>query len=505
MNSEAIETLIIAGGGTAGWMAAASLAKHFQNTPLKIILIESSAIGTIGVGEATIPTIRRFYRQLGLSDGEVIQATLATCKLGIAFDDWKTEGHSFIHPFGRFGQDFNQIPFHHYWLKLHQRGKAENIGNFSLPVKLARSGKFTLPAVKPSNSLGVFDWALHLDATAFAQLLKKKALEMGVTAIDARIVKTLRNPNTGFIQSLQLDNEQEISGDLFIDCTGFKGLLIQESLGVEFDSWQDQLLCDRAVVVQTELSTPKAPPSYTQAKAHSAGWQWKIPLQTRQGNGHVFASRYISDDQATQTLLDHAGAKPIQDPRIIHFTPGRRKLAWHKNCICLGLSAGFLEPLESTSIALIETGIEKIKLLFPTKACDPILADEFNEMTRLEYERVRDFIQLHYSLNQRHGEFFWDDCRHLKTPETLTKKMALFKARGHLLKYRWEIFQNPSWVALYTGFGFLPSHYDPAADKIDDDQLIAMFNSMEQGLKQAVDQTPSHIEFLGYLNEANPT
>lgn len=502
MKTQPITQLVIAGGGTAGWMAASALAQHFQHTPLRITLVESSAIGTVGVGEATIPTIRRFYRQLGLTDGEVMQATQATAKLGIAFENWKTPGHRFIHPFGRFGQDRNGTAFHHFWARLHKRGLAKPLGHYSLPVALAEAGKFTPPAAQPGNALGLFDWALHLDASAFAALLKRKAQALGVTAIDARITGVEQQPETGFIRALHLDSGARLEGELFIDCTGFDSLLLGKTLQVGYESWQAQLLCDRAAVVQTERSGP--PPSCTLASAQGAGWQWRIPLQERQGNGYVFASSHLSDDQACDQLLKNAGATALHSPRILSFTPGRRVNCWEKNCIALGLSAGFLEPLESTSIALIETGIEKIKQLFPETDCAPVLIDEFNHMTRLEYERVRDFIILHYTLNQREGEPFWDACRSIAPPDTLTRKMALFKARGHLLKYRWEIFQNPSWVALYAGFDFLPNAVDPAANGPDEQQLVQWLTAMEKGLQHAVADAPEHQAFLQYLHEAAP-
>lgn len=501
MTAQPIQHLIIAGGGSAGWMAAAALAKYFQGTALKISLVESPEIGTIGVGEATIPTIRQFYRRLGLTDGEVMLATEATAKLGIGFDHWLKPGHRFIHPFGRFGEDLNRIPFHQHWLKAHRAGVALPMERYSLPIQLARANKFTTPAAK-SQSLSLFDWALHLDASKFGALMRKVATGLGVRHIEGTIAQVRLKADNGHIDSLLLEDGRSLAGELYIDCTGFNGRLISQALQVPFDSWADQLLCDSAVVAQSPLSRPDAPPSYTEAHAHSAGWQWKIPLQSRQGNGHVYARDFMSDDQAAAQLRDQAGADLSQEPRLIRFTPGRRARAWEKNCICLGLAAGFVEPLESTAIALIETGIEKIKLLFPDQAMNPALRDEFNDMTRLEYERVRDFIMLHYSLNQRTGEPFWDAARALARPDTLEKKLALFKARGHLLKCPWEIFQPFSWLALFTGFDFLPDSYDPAVDASSEQQLASALAAMRHAIDQAVAQTPTHQQFLNYLQEA---
>lgn len=506
MNNESspqpVSKLVIAGGGTAGWMAAASLAKHFERTPLHITLVESPEIGTVGVGEATIPTIRRFYRKLGLTDGEVMMATQATAKLGIAFDGWRAAGVEFIHPFGRFGQDLNGIEFHQYWRRLSRSGHQRPLADYSLPVQLAQANKFTTPAPHPSNSLGVFDWALHLDATAFAALLKSTAKKLGVTHIEGQINHITLAPDTGFISSLQLADGRSLAGDLFIDCTGFRACLLGDALGVQYESWQDQLLCDRAVVAQSHLATPETPPSYTRARAMHAGWQWRIPLQSRQGNGLVYSSRHLSDDEATAAMLDGCGAAALHEPRLLRFTPGMRSVSWQKNCIALGLAAGFLEPLESTSIALIETAIEKIKLLFPGTDCNPALVNEFNEMTRLEYARVKDFILLHYVLNGRTGEVFWDDCRQVTQPETLKNKMALFKARGHLVKYRWEMFQPASWLALFSGLGFQADAYDPAADAIPQQQLEALLNGMYQGIQSAVSECPTHQAFLQHLQQA---
>ncbi|AFU98285.1 tryptophan halogenase [Simiduia agarivorans SA1 = DSM 21679] len=483
-------------------MAAASLARHFQHTPLTITLVESPEIGTIGVGEATIPTIRRFYRNLGLSDGQVMMATQATAKLGIAFDGWRAPGEQFIHPFGRFGQDLNGIGFHHYWQRLASMGDTRPLSDYCLPIQLAEANKFTTPAPNPSNSLGVFDWALHLNATAFAKLLKETALQMGVQHVEGNITQVQLESDNGFISALQLADGRQLPGQLFIDCTGFRARLLGEALAVPFESWQDQLLCDRAVVVQSELASPTNPPSFTRARAMRAGWQWRIPLQSRQGNGLVYSSHFLSEDEATAHMLDDCGASPLQEPRHLRFTPGMRKVSWEKNCIALGLAAGFLEPLESTSIALIETAIEKIKLLFPNADCDRAIIDEFNNMTRLEYERVKDFILLHYVLNGRQGEAFWQACREVHQPDTLKNKLSLFKARGHLVKYRWEMFQPASWLALFSGFGFQSDMYDPAADAIPEQQLKSIMDSMAKGIQTAVADSPSHQAFLQHLKQA---
>jgi len=449
MQNQRIEKLVIVGGGTAGWMTAANLQHHFKER-LHITLVESSEIGTIGVGEATIPTIRHFYRQLGMTDTQIIQATQATCKLGIQFNDWHKPGSSFIHPFGLFGQDLRGIGFHHFWLKLKQQNRVTGLQDYSLGVNLAKHNKFTLPSANPSSTLSVFDWALHFDAALFAKHLREFAIAQGVQRIDAKIEQVNLREIDGFIESLQLDSGVNIDGDLFIDCSGFRGLLIEEALHTGYEDWSQWLLCDRAFAVQT--AAVGEPTSYTKVTAHQAGWQWRIPLQHRTGNGHVFSSRFMDEQDAKKILEQNLDGQPLHEPRKISFTPGRRKKAWNKNCIAVGLSSGFLEPLESTSIALVETAIEKIKQLFPDKSFNSHLSDEFNTITAEEYERVRDFIILHYKASARDDSDFWRYCKAMAIPDSLQYKMDLYRARGHFVRYRWEMFGNASWLAIYDGF-----------------------------------------------------
>ena len=504
MEAEDIKRLVIAGGGTAGWMAAASLSEHFQGTGLKIILIESSAIGTVGVGEATIPSIRRFYGELGISDAEIIDATRASCKLAIRFDGWRGQEQHFYHPFGLYGQDVRNVAFHHYWLKMYRLGLSADIAEFSLGVALADAKKFTPPSPNPPSSLSIFDWALHFDASLFAAFMKDFALANGVSFVDAKIINVRLRNDDGFIEALELDDGSSVDGDLFIDCSGFRGILIEGALKTGYEEWTDWLFCDRAIAMQSDHDEPGTNlPPYTRAMARGAGWQWKIPLQNRQGNGYVFSSAFISEDEAVETLTRHVRGKLRTDPGLIKFVPGRRRKAWNKNCISLGLAAGFLEPLESTSIALIETGIARIKLLFPDRSFCRGVIDEFNEMTALEYERVRDFIILHYRLNGREGEAFWDACRNVEVPETLRYKMDLFEARGHLVKYRWEMFQSSSWISIYHGLGFLPERYDPAVDAFDPGYLESAFRDMRGAIEAACRDAPPHREFIAYTAGAS--
>lgn len=493
MSSEPVEDIVIVGGGTAGWMTAASLSNLYGDQ-VQITLVESSDIGTIGVGEATNATIRRFYGQLGMTDFDVLKATQGTCKLGIRFDDWHQKGHSYFHPFGVYGQEVRRVPFHHFWLKMRELGDERPIDDYCLGTALAQAGKFTLPSPNPPSSLSVFDWALHFDATLFGRLMRDYAEKKGVKRVDAKISGVNLKPDNGFIESVSLEQGGQVHGDLFIDCSGFKGLLIEGALKTGYEDWSEWLLTDRAVAVQSELEGEPNP--FTISTAHKAGWQWNIPLQHRQGNGHVFSSEYISDDEATRVLTDHIDGELIGDPRVIRFVPGRRKRAWNKNCIAVGLSSGFLEPLESTSIALVETAIEKIRMLFPDKGMDQGCIDEFNDMTRLEYERVRDFIILHYHATARDDSPMWNYCRNMSVPETLSHKMRLFRERGHLVKYRWEIFQPASWIALYTGNNILPKRYDPRVNTFDERYVRDSLAQMRQSLSTAVAPLPSHGEFI---------
>lgn len=485
---------MIAGGGTAGWMAAAKLSQHFSKTPVKIYVVESTAIGTVGVGEATIPTLRRFYQSLGMDDMDVMRQTRATVKLGIEFRDWYKPQTSFVHPFGLFGQEANGIRFHHYWLKLRQQGDTSELEKYSLGIALARANKFTFPAEQPASALSVFDWALHFDASLFAQLMQEYALSKGVVHLDARIENVNLDQDKGFIRSLQLGNGVELAADLFIDCTGFHGLLISGALKTPYVDWSQWLLCDRAMAVQSELVGE--PDARTIATAHVAGWQWKIPLQHRQGNGHVYASQFIADDQAEETLHQHIDGQALHTPRKFTFMAGRRAKAWNKNCIAIGLAAGFLEPLESTSIALIQTAIEKICGSFTYPAFSQKNIDYFNEVTATEWERVRDFIILHYKANQRDDSEFWRYCRAMPVPDSLQQKMDAYRTRGALLHYPWEIFHPDSWLAIYNGFQQYPNAYDKNVDRLDTSYLQKSLQAMRKSIANAVMELPSHQEFI---------
>ncbi|MFT4942003.1 MAG: tryptophan halogenase [Paraglaciecola sp.] len=494
IDEQQISSIVIVGGGTAGWMTAAALSQHFVNMPVNITLVESSQLGTVGVGEATIPTLRRFYQKLGFTDMDVIRATNATCKLGIEFQDWHQTGSSFIHPFGLFGLPVKDVPFHHYWLKAQRLGKASDIADYSLGVNLAKHNKFCFPSPKPESALQVFDWALHFDAALFADLMRTHAMKTHVRAIDGKINEVLLDAKKGHIEAVQLEDGQKISGDLFIDCSGFAALLIEQSLHCGFEDWSQWLVCDKAVAVQTK--TVGTPIPRTIAKAHQAGWQWKIPLQHRTGNGYVYSSQYTSDDEALHTLTENLDGKPLHSPRQFSFKPGRRKKAWHHNCIAVGLAAGFLEPLESTSIALVETAIDKIIQSFPKPAYGAQEIQRFNQVTATEYERVRDFIILHYKANQRDDSPMWRYCREMSVPDSLQEKMQAFKNHGSLKRMPREIFGPDSWLAIFAGFDYLPQAYTSEVDNMPTDYLYKNLDGMRSFIDSTVKKVPTHVEFL---------
>lgn len=489
-----VTSIVIVGGGTSGWMTAAALSHHLKRHDLAITLIDSSEIGTIGVGEATIPTLRRFYQQLGFSDQDVMQATNATCKLGIEFKDWYQLNSSFIHPFGLFGQNVNNVPFHHYWLKLRQQGDKTPLSHYSLGVQLAQHDKFFPPFAKPKNQLQIFDWALHFDAALFANLMREFSLKNQVRHIDRKITDIQCSTLNGNISSLILEDGNEIEADLFIDCSGFNALLIDKTLKCGYQDWSQWLLCDRAVAVQSESIGEPAP--RTIVKAHEAGWQWTIPLQHRQGNGHVYSSRFTTDEAATQRLLDNVDGKLLTPTRTFRFTPGRRDQAWLKNCIAVGLSSGFLEPLESTSIALVETAIDKIVQSLAQPFYNEAKVNRFNEVTRLEYERVRDFIILHYKATAREDSAMWRYCSAMDIPPSLQEKINKFKQNGELVRYPWEIFGPDSWLAIYDGFGLRAQRYLTSVDNVPSEQVLHGLKQMKSEITHYRKNAPTHSQFL---------
>ena len=494
MNIEPIEHITIVGGGTAGWMAAATLAHHYRNHALNIQLVESEQIGTVGVGEATVPSIIRLNQYLGIREADFIAATGATFKLGIEFADWSQPGESFFHPFADFGAPIGGLPFFPVWLKLFQQGQAAPLQSYSLAASMARAGRFAQPDEEARTPLALYSYAYHFDAARYARLLRRYAEDRGVRRIEGKIVDVLRDPHSGDIASVELESGASVAGDLYIDCSGFRGLLIQQALDTGFDDWGHWLPVDTALAVQSERPTP-APP-YTRATATGAGWRWRIPLQHRSGNGHVFSSAHMSLEQASENLMANLDGTPLGEPRPIRFRAGMRRKFWHHNCVALGLASGFIEPLESTSISLIQTGIEKLLQFLPDLIPDEKKIAEANRLNREEYERLRDFIILHYKLNGREDSDFWQDLRAMAVPDTLQRKMDAFAEDGKLLSFEQETFLEASWLAIYNGLHYQPRHYLADVDRLDSGQLATILEKMQRAVATAASHAPTHEEFL---------
>jgi tryptophan 7-halogenase len=494
MNDGPIRNIVIVGGGTAGWMAAAALARLQDNGATKIILIESEDIGTVGVGEATIPPIKTFNAMLGIDEMDFVAKTQGSFKLGIEFDGWHQPGQAYLHPFAHYGSDINAIKFHQIWLMLRSKGMTNPIGDFNMCEVMSRGSRFDRPSTDPRNVSSLSDYAYHFDAGLYANYLRNHAETRGVKRLEGKIIRAEQRPEDGFIDAVILESGTRIEGDLFIDCSGFRGLLIEETLQTGYEDWSHWLPCDRAMAVPSTRTEPLLP--YTRSTARQAGWQWRIPLQHRTGNGYVYCSDYISDDEAAATLLANLDGEALGDPRPLRFTTGRRKLAWNKNVVALGLASGFMEPLESTSIHLVQEGISKLLALFPDRSFAAHERDEYNRITATQWEQIRDFLILHYTANDRSGLPFWERCKAMTIPENLQQKIDLFAGTGRLFRYQDELFAESNWTAVLIGQGIIPKKNDPLADAMDVQQLGQMLGRMTQLFHQAAGAMPSHAAFI---------
>lgn len=503
VKSGPIENVVIVGGGTAGWMTAAALSKVL-GPKCSIRLIESEEIGTVGVGEATIPALTLFNKMLEIDEAEFIRQTQGTFKLGIEFVDWGRIGDAYFHGFGTLGLDFHSIPFHHYWIKAHNAGKASDIGAYSLNSAAAPLGKFMVSAVDaPANTpLANIAYAYHFDAGLYARYLRRYAEKLGVRRTEGKVTQVIQRPEDGYVDAIVMESGEKISGDLFIDCSGFRGLLIEQTLKAGYEEWSHWLPCNRAVAAPCENFGPPTP--FVRCTAREAGWQWRIPLQHRTGNGYVYSSNHISDDEAAAKLLSRLDGRALGDPRLLRFVPGQRKKGWDKNVVAIGLSSGFLEPLESTSIYLIQSAINRLLSLFPDREFSQALIDRYNAQASFEIERIRDFIILHFCATERTDSPFWDHCRTMSLPEPLADNIRLFRDSGRYYRNGEELFGQLSWVQVMVGQRIVPTKYHPVVDRMIDKDLYEFVGHVEKVMRGCVDAMPSHQAFIDKWCKAPP-
>lgn len=504
MRDDRIRRIVIVGGGTAGWMAAAALARLLGRMPgLTIELIESDEIGTVGVGEATIPHIVLFNQMVGIDEAAFVRETNATYKLGIEFVDWQRIGTRYVHPFGVYGLDMLGVEFHHFWLKARALGDMTPLDAYSIGIMGGRRGRFAHPRPdQPNSPLAKLGYAFQFDAGLYAAFLRRLAEGLGVRRTEGRITKVLHEGERGHVRAVRLESGAEIEGDLFIDCSGFRGLLIEGAMGATFNDWTHWLPCDRAVAVPCALGGDRVP--LTRATARAAGWQWRIPLQHRIGNGYVYASDYLSEDEAIATLLANLDGPALAEPRPLRFRAGHRDRAWIGNVVALGLAGGFLEPLESTSIHLIQSGIARLMALFPTRGFDAVEIDRFNRETAQEYADIRDFLILHYKATQRDDSAFWRRCRDLEPPEGLREKLAMFARNGRIFRKQEELFPEASWLAVMNGQGVVPQGYHPVADLLSDAETLERLKHIAQVIDETADAMPLQDDYLRQIGCALP-
>ena len=493
--------ILIVGGGSAGWMTAALFGKLFQGL-YEIELVESEAIGTVGVGEATIPAIKKFNELLALDEAEFMQRTQATFKLGIQFVDWWKKGHSYIHGFGVIGQDWEWLRCHHYWLRAHERGRAGDFADYSINTAAALQNKFMHARADMGDSpIGHIAFAFHFDASLYARYLRAFAEQHGVKRTEGKIVDVGMHDD-GDIASITLEDSRTIEADFFVDCSGFRALLIEQTLKTGYEDWSHWLPCDRAMAVPCARTEPLQP--LTRSTARDAGWQWRIGLQHRTGNGHVYCSRFIDDDAAEKVLLDNLDGEQLGNPNKLRFTAGKRRKMWNRNCVAIGLAAGFLEPLESTSLHLVQSAAIRLVRLFPDRETDQATIDEYNRQSDFEWERIRDFIVLHYWATEREDTEFWRYCKSMELPGTLQRKIDLWRSNGRIFREDDELFSEESWIQVFLGQGVFPRRYDPLVEIKSDPQIEQFLGNIASTIDRCVQVMPGHAEYVRKYCPAEP-
>ena len=499
-DDQRVRTITIVGGGTAGWMAAASLAHHLRDSGCSIRVVESDEISTVGVGEATIPPIRNYIGSLGIDEDELIRATNATFKLGIEFKDWTRIGHSYFHPFGETGHALHNVSFNEFWLDRYVQGKASRPEFYSLAASAAAHGKFTRPLPMPHTPLETISYALHFDAASFARYLRGFAETRGVVRTEGKVEHVTLRADDGFIESVSLKNGEEIRADLFIDCSGFRGLLIGGALNVGYQDWRSWLPCDSAIALPTNRLDRL--PSFTVSTATKAGWKWRIPLQHRTGNGHVYCREFLCDDEALQLLESGLNSSAIGDPLQLRFMTGRRDQFWVKNCIALGLSGGFLEPLESTGIHLIQRGIELLLSTFPDRHFSPRIIDDYNDALTAQFECIRDFLVLHYSQGERDDSAFWRHCSRIAMPDSLRERIGRFRSAGEIVQQANELFPVQSWLFVLVGQNVLPASVSKGLAHLSNALIDETLLNIREVVRMCTQFMPVHNVYISQHCEA---
>jgi tryptophan 7-halogenase len=486
--------IVIIGGGTAGWMCATAISYLYKSHQVQVSLVESEQIGSVGVGEATLPQLHEFNRFVGIDEQEMMKKTNATFKLGIRFDDWGGIGNSYLHPFGQYGNlNTKGDNVYQHWALAKQAGSELTLQQLSYAIHLSQKNKFEFPSNDSTSVKSTYSYAYHFDATLYAEFLRKRSEKAGVTRIEGMISRVCNHPDTGDITTLILSDGRQVNGDFFIDCSGFRSLLLGDNLQTEFEDWSKWLLCDRAVAAPSEKLANI--PNYTLSTAKQAGWQWRIPLQHRTGNGYVYCSDFIDEQAAIDSLLSSLNSQPLAEPKVLKFKAGRYKRSWNKNCVAIGLASGFLEPLESTSIYLIQVAITNFLQLF-TLHNDQIIAKEFNRLIDNEYDRIRDFLILHYHLNQRSDSELWRYCSNMQVPDSLVERMAVFKKRGYIEVYKYGLFNQASWLSVLHGQGLVQQNVEPFTQRLSAELARQQLQDLVQDINRCVDEVGSHEAFI---------